>query len=49
MQEFSGSRNSYVGSKDISFLYILIYEKIPNFLTSLPNSLSGTAEVGPTS
>ena len=36
-------------AKDISFLYILIYDKITNFLTAPPNSLSGKAEVGPTS
>ena len=34
-------------SKDISVSYILICEKITNFLTALPNSLNGTAEVGP--
>ena len=34
-------------SKDIivPYIYILIYEKITNFLTALPNSLNGTAEV----
>ena len=35
-------------SKDISVPYILIYEKRTNFLTALPNSLNGTAKVGPT-
>ena len=34
-------------TKDISVSYILIYEKITNFLTALPNSLNGTAEIGP--
>ena len=36
-------------SKDISVAYILIYEKITNFLRVSPISLNGTAEVGPTS
>ena len=36
-------------SKDISVPYILIYEKITNFLTAPPISLNGTAETGPTS
>ena len=35
-------------SKDISVPYTLTYEKITNVLTSLPNSLNVTAEVGPT-
>ena len=36
-------------SKDISVAYILIYEKITNFLRVSPISLNGTAEAGPTS
>ena len=36
-------------SKDISVAYILIYEKITNFLRVSRISLNGTAEAGPTS
>ena len=35
--------------KDIIVSYILIYERITNFLTVPPISLNGTAETGPTS
>ena len=40
-------QNLLCSSKDIivPYIYILIYEKITNFLTALPNSLIGTAEV----
>ena len=34
-------------SRNISVPYILIYEKITNFLTALPNSLNGTAGPAP--
>ena len=37
------------GSKDISVTYILICEKMTNFLRVPPISLNGTAEAGPTS
>ena len=36
-------------SKDISFLYLLTYEKVTDFWATPPNSLNGTAEVGSTS
>ena len=36
-------------SKDISIPYILIYERITNFLTAPPTLLNGTTEAGPTS
>ena len=36
-------------SKDISVPYILIYERMTNFLAAPPVSLNGTAETGPTS
>ena len=42
-------RKLQCSSKDISVPYILIYERITNFLIAPPISLNGTAEAGPTS
>ena len=42
-------RKLQCSSNDINAPYILIYEKMTNFLTAPPISLNGTTEVGPAS